>query len=391
MKSTIDALLVEDSCSDAQLVQAIISSSNIGSPQLHHAERFGKALDMLSSNAFDIVLLDLHLPDGQGLSLIKQLKQFAPEVPVVVLTCSHDPSLAEAALQEGAQDYVVKSDTFSPDRLAQLGYVVVGNLLVQRIQYAIKRSESSQNLAMDQDRDMLIAQGANDGIWDWNLQQNRIYYSSNWRSLLGLASIGDSPEEWLSRIHPEDRPRFEQKLQNYLTQQDPKFHCEYRLRHQNGDYLWVLTRGVAVWNAAGVACRIVGCQTDMTIRVKSENFALQKKQLSETTLHAMGIGMIASLAELYLYEGRYSEAEPLLHGVLAMRTWLLGATHLDVALSLYSLATLYDNQGRYSKAQPLFQEALALFEQNLGAKHPSAQRLRRQLWLISRMNRALDL
>lgn len=391
MKSTIDALLVEDSCSDAQLVQAIISSSELGAPQLHHAERFGKALDMLRVNVFDVVLLDLHLPDGQGLSLIKQLKQFAPEVPVVVLTCTQDPSLAEAALQEGAQDYVVKSDAFSPDRLAQLGYVDVGNLLVQRIRYAIKRSASSHNLSGGQDRDALIAQGANDGIWDWNLQQNRIYYSPNWCSLLGLPNIGDSPEEWLSRIHSEDRARFEQSLRNYLARRCPKFHCEYRLRHQNGDYLWVLTRGVAVWNTAGRAHRLVGCQTDMTVRVKTKSSALQKRQLAETTLHAMGIGMVASLAELYLYEGRYSEAEPLLQGVLAMRTWLLGPTHLDVALSLYSLATLYDNQGRYRKAQPLFQEALQLFEQNLGSGHPYTQSLRQQLRLISKINRALDL
>lgn len=391
MKSTIDALLIEDSCSDAQLVQTIIGASELDAPQLHHAERFEKALDMLRGHVFDVVLLDLHLPDGQGLSLIKQLKQFAPQVPVVVLTCTQDPSLAEAALQEGAQDYVVKSDTFSPDRLAQLGYVDVGNLLVQRIRYAIKRSASSHNLFSGQDRNALIAQGANDGIWDWNLQQNRIFYSPNWCSLLGLLRIGDSPEEWLSRIHPEDRGRFEQALRNYLSRQHPKFHCEYRLRHQNGDYLWILTRGVAIWDGAGIAHRFVGCQTDMTVRVKTRSSVLQKRQRAETTLHAVGIGMVASLAELYLYEGRYSEAEPLFQGVLAMRTWLLGPTHLDVALSLYRLATLYDNQGRYRKAHPLFQEALHLFEQNLGSEHPYTQGLRQQLQLLSKMNRVLDL
>ncbi|MEO0868261.1 MAG: response regulator [Cyanobacteria bacterium J06642_11] len=390
MKSTIDALLVEDSCSDAQLVEAIISSSDLVVPQLHRAERFEKALDMMETNKFDVVLLDLHLPDGQGLSLIKRLQQLAPQVPVVVLTSTQDPILAEAALQEGVQDYVVKSETFSPDRLTQLGYVDVGNLLVQRIQYAIKRSESNNNVAIDQERCALVAQGTNDGIWDWDLEENRIYYSPNWRRLLGGPPMGDSPEAWLSRIHPEDRERFEQTLDKYLTRQYSKFHCEYRLRHQNGDYLWVLTRGTAIWNAAGIAYRLVGCQTDMTMRSRPQKVALPTKDLAETALYTVGIGLFDGLAELYLYEGRDSEAEPLLQGVLAMRMWLLGPTHLDVAVSLYKLATLYDNQGRYNKAQPLFQEALDLCEQNLGAEHPSTKMLRSQLQLISKMNQALD-
>ena len=58
MKSTIDALLVEDSCSDAQLVEAIVNSSEFAKPQLHHAERFDEALRMLRKDAFDVILLD---------------------------------------------------------------------------------------------------------------------------------------------------------------------------------------------------------------------------------------------------------------------------------------------------------------------------------------------
>ncbi|MEM6254169.1 MAG: response regulator [Cyanobacteria bacterium P01_D01_bin.156] len=391
MKSTIDALLVEDSYSDAQLVQALLNSSEFDKPQIHHAERFEEALDMLQVSVFDVVLLDLHLPDGQGLSLIKRLKQQAPRIPVVVLTGTQDPIIAEAALQEGAQDYVVKSDTLSPARLAQQGYVDVGNCLVQRIRYAIKCSESSQNVkTANQARDTLITQEANDGTWDWNLRQNRIDYSPHWRSLLGVKSLSDSPEEWLSRIHPADRAGFDRILRNYLTRQQSKFHCEYRLRHQDGSYLWVLTRGAAVWDSSGTAERLVGCQTDMTVGPKSRNLNLQKQNSAQTKLHYLSIGLIANLADLYLYEGRDSEAEPLLQGVLAMRTWLLGPHHLDVAVSQWNLATLYDNQGRYTKAQPLFHQALEIFEQSLGLEHPSTKRLRCQLWLMSKMNQAMD-
>ena len=169
MKSTIDALLVEDSCSDAQLVEAIVNSSEFAKPQLHHAERFDEALRMLRKDAFDVILLDLNLPDGKGLHLLKKIKKLAPQMPVVILTGIQDQTVATAALQEGAQDYVVKSAEFSPTRLARLGYVDIGNSLVQRIQYAIKRAASSQKIDISQERYALVAKGTNDGIWDWDL------------------------------------------------------------------------------------------------------------------------------------------------------------------------------------------------------------------------------
>lgn len=393
MKSTMDALLVEDSRSDAQLVKAIVSSSNATKPNLHHVGRFNDALTTLQETTFDVVLLDLHLPDGEGLHLIRQLKQLAPHLPIVVLTGLQDETVAEAALHEGAQDYVVKSEAFSPLRLSKLGYVDVGNLLIQRLQYAIKRAEARQKLESSQERYALVAQGANDGIWDWDLINNRIYYSPQWQSLLGLPenSMGNGPEEWLSRIHPEDRGSFEQKFQDYISCRQQQFHYEYRIRHRNGDYLWVLTRGTALWDADGAVYRIAGSQTDMTIRTKVVTPPPPKKEVAQTALHAIAIGIMSSLADLYLEEGRYGEAAPLLEGTLMMRKWLWGDTHLDVTLNVYQLATAYDNQGRYKKAKFLYQEALTLFEEHLGPKHHTTNIVRLKVLLIGRMNKKLGL
>lgn len=392
MKSAIDALLIEDSPSDAQLVKAIVSSSNSAESRLHHVERFSEALALLETNTFDIVLLDLNLPDGQGLPLIKQLKQHVPEIPIVILTGLDDQTVAEAALQEGAQDYVVKSDTLSPTRVSQLGHANVGNLLVQRIHYAIKRAESNQKAAARQERYALIAQEANDGIWDWDLTTNRVYYSDQWCSLLGISrsSITDSPEEWLSRIHPEDREHFEQKIHDYLTRRQRQFQYEYRIRHDNGEYLWVLTRGVARWDQTGKAYRIAGSQTDMTVRTALAHTP-QQQEFPQSVLHSIAIGLLTNLAGLYLEEQRYHEAASLLEGILTMRKWLLGEDHIDVVLNIYQLAILYDNQGRYQKAKLFYQDALQLFEKNLGPQHPTTNLVRLKVALINRINQALDI
>ncbi|NEZ57121.1 PAS domain-containing protein [Adonisia turfae] len=392
MKSTIDALLVEDSSSDAQLVKKIINLASVDKPIFHHVRRFNEALTVLEVNTFDIILLDLHLPDGEGLSLIKRLKQLAPQTPIVVLTGLQDQTVVEAALQAGVQDYVVKSDFFSPAYLKQLGYVNVGHQLVQRIQYAIKRTESSQRLNQDQERYALIAQEANDGIWDWNLTTDSIYYSPQWKSLLGLEHIplSDNPDEWLSRIHPEDQDLFEKKLNNYLQQQQQSpFHCEYRIQHQNGDYLWVLTRATAMWDPAGVAYRLVGCQTDMSIKTQLAHTSQQGQDATQSTLHYIAIGILSNLANLHLEQDQPDEAVSLLEGTLMMRKWLLGNDHVDVMANVYQLATLYDNQGRYKKAKFLYQEALALFEENLGEHHPTTNVVRIKVLLITRMNDAM--
>ncbi|MEL6352036.1 MAG: response regulator [Cyanobacteria bacterium J06627_28] len=142
MNSNIEVLLVEDSFSDAKMVEAIVSASNLARPTFHHAMRFENALTMLKENSYDLVLLDLHLPDGEGIELIAQIKQQVPKIPVVVFTGLQDGETALAAIQQGAQDYLLKSDTFSPARLSQLGHTDLGNWLVQRIYNAIKQAKS---------------------------------------------------------------------------------------------------------------------------------------------------------------------------------------------------------------------------------------------------------
>lgn len=390
MKSVIDALLVENSPSDARLVEKIVNLADTNKPVFHHVQRFDEALNILEVTAFDIILLDLHLPDGEGISLINRLKQRVPHIPIVVLTGLADQTLVEAALQAGAQDCVIKSDLFSPIYLRKLGYTNVGNQLVQRLQYAIKRTKSYQTLNQEQERYALVAQDAHDGIWDWDLKRETVYYSPQWKALLGLdhVAISNSPEEWLSRIHPEDREQFEDKLHTYLMTRQSSFHCEYRIRHQNGEYLWVLTRGTALWDTAGTAYRLVGCQIDMSLKTQLAH-APQQQDVAQSTVHYIAIGMLSHLANLHVEQDRPEEAVPLLEGTLMMRKWLLGNNHVDVVANVYQLATLYDNQGRYKKAKFLYQEALTLFEENFGEHHPTTKLVRLKVLLINRMNDAM--
>jgi diguanylate cyclase (GGDEF)-like protein/PAS domain S-box-containing protein len=127
-----------------------------------------------------------------------------------------------------------------------------------------KRAESA--LRESEERYALAARGANDGLWDWDLTQGQVYYSSRWKGLLGCSDeeVSPSPQEWLGRVHPADRKALESEIARHLSGATSHLEASYRLLHNDGSYRWVLTRGMAVRDGLGKAYRIAGSLSDLT-------------------------------------------------------------------------------------------------------------------------------
>ena len=135
------------------------------------------------------------------------------------------------------------------------------------------RRRAKEALKKSRERYALAARGANDGLWDWNLREDEIFYSDRWKQMLGYEAdeIGDGPSEWFDRIHPEDRDEVEAELSAHLDGRTEHFESEHRVKHAEGEYRWVLCRGVAIRDESGRATRIAGSQTDVTERRKAED------------------------------------------------------------------------------------------------------------------------
>jgi diguanylate cyclase (GGDEF)-like protein/PAS domain S-box-containing protein len=109
--------------------------------------------------------------------------------------------------------------------------------------------------------------GAHDGLWDWHLEHDRLYVSERWAGMLGLSrdGLGESSAAWFSRVHPDDLPGLRQAIDTHLAGSTAQLHHEYRLRRQDGGYLWVLARGVAERDHEGQR-RMAGSQSDISAR-----------------------------------------------------------------------------------------------------------------------------
>ncbi len=212
------------------------------------------ALEWIQSNNVDLILLDVEMPEMSGLEVLTALrKTYTPaQLPVIMVTGKSGSEDVVSALEAGANDYVTKPVDF-PVALA-------------RIQTQLSRKLAEEALRESEERYALAARGANDGLWDWDLVKGKTYFSSRWKSMLGWAEneVCDDPEEWFRRIHPDDVDRVRADINAHLEEQTPHYEDEYRILHRDGNYLWMLGRGLAVRNEKGEATRMAGSQTDIT-------------------------------------------------------------------------------------------------------------------------------
>ena len=123
------------------------------------------------------------------------------------------------------------------------------------------------------ERYALAARAADDGLWDWDLKTNEIYYCPRWKSMLGFADheIGHEPDEWLDRVYRNDLGHLLGKLADHLHRGAARFSMEHRLLHRDGRYRWMHSRGIALRSESGEPTRIVGSQSDITDRKKAED------------------------------------------------------------------------------------------------------------------------
>ena len=213
------------------------------------------AVDRVAAGGVDVVLLGMDLPDSSGLSTFQRMVDCAPDVAIVLLIDGEDEDVALRAIALGAQGYLNRTG-LEP---APLRRCLVSSVERQRALRKIRRDAERYSLAVD---------GTSDGLWDWDLESDEVFYSSRWNSLIGLPDkdVIDGPHHWFDRVHTDDLSGLKDLLIEHLSGNARHFEHEHRILGTGGDHLWVLSRGLAVRNSSGETRRVAGSMTDITER-----------------------------------------------------------------------------------------------------------------------------
>jgi diguanylate cyclase (GGDEF)-like protein/PAS domain S-box-containing protein len=269
---TLHVLFFECSPADAEfcLLQLKKGGFDVRADLAQNVEEF---FERARSESYDIVLADYPSSNGTRIDALQLLKKEGKDIPIILATSASAEESAVEWVKKGVSDYVPK------DQLVRLPVAVRRALEEKSLRETCQRAEEA--LCQSEERYALVASGAHDGLWDWNLKTNEVYFSSRWKSMLGLAEseAGNSPKEWFHRVHPEDIHSVRAGIAAHLEGRTPHFEGEHRMWHKDGTYRWVLSRGIAIRDAGGTAYRMAGSQTDISDR------KLIEEQLLHDVLH----------------------------------------------------------------------------------------------------------
>ena len=165
--------------------------------------------------------------------------------------------------------------------------VSVANTLALALE-AADRKKAEQALRTSEGRLTTTVQNTNIGIWDWDLNSNEVYLSAEWKRQLGYEDheISNTFGEWERRIHPDDHDQALNGIELYMSGQVPALEIEHRLRHKDGTYRWILTRGTIIKDESTLSSRMVGIHIDVTDRKAAEEVLRQAKEAAEAASRA---------------------------------------------------------------------------------------------------------
>ncbi len=229
--SVIQVLLVEDNPTDVLVAKDALAHTEGIEFSTTQVDRLADAIAQCQTHVFDVALLDLSLPDSDGLATFLNLRDAAPKLPVVVVSHRADEALALEAVKAGAQDYLVKG--------------MFEGQLVRAIRYAIERARADDALLAVRQRLQRILDATNDGLWDWtDVTADAVWWSDSYYTQLGYtpSELDSTVSNFHALLHPEDRG-LSGELVAAATAAAADIDIQFRLKTKPGEYRWFQAKG----------------------------------------------------------------------------------------------------------------------------------------------------
>ena len=266
----VRVLLVEDDEDDYLITRELLAGQPRAQFAVDWSSDYAHALETINTQSHDAYLIDYRLGAHTGLELVRNAFGSRAFAPVIMLTGQADYEIDLEATALGVTDYLTKQD-------------LTATVLERSIRYAISHQQALRDLAFSEERYALAVRAANDGIWDWDLDSNRMYFSPRWHAILGQSehTHSEDPAAWFGLVHPGDVARLETAIEAHLTGRTPHLQSEHRIRHADGSWRWIAARGLAIRGRDGLPTRMAGSLSDITDR-RSAQLRLQHDALHDT-------------------------------------------------------------------------------------------------------------
>jgi DNA-binding response OmpR family regulator len=217
MDRSLKILLIEDNPGDAFLIKFYFEESVLKNAGIVHAEYLKTALDLLSKNDFDIIILDLNLPDSNGISTLSEVLEKRKDAVVIVLTGLQDEELGNETVRMGAQDYLVKGQ-------------FDGKVFTSSIRYAFESARLKKELTKVEFRLKVVQQLSGCGYWKINLNDKSIYCSEQFIRMLGLKKNIQTVNAFLDLFAKEEHD----KINNVILSAPRKKEETLKVKMKNG-------------------------------------------------------------------------------------------------------------------------------------------------------------
>lgn len=279
--TSLKILLVEDNYGEAELIEELLLENNTTLIDLTHVEYLSKAISLLEKEKFDVILLDLSLPDSQGLDTVARIQEYGIHPPIVVLTAYNDQELALKLLQFGVQDYLVKDS-------------VSGELLMRSLRYAIERQAAREALRRSEEKYRFVVNNVREVIFQTDIQGNWIFLNPAWTDITGFPVAESLGNLSFNYIHPDDYQRNILVFRTLIEAKDE--YCRHQIRYLNnkGKFRWIEVNARLTFTPDGQISGTTGTLNDITEQKLAQEALRQagirereKARELEATLHQL--------------------------------------------------------------------------------------------------------
>lgn len=270
---TVTILAIEDNPVDVLRLRDELCARDATKFEISSVETLGEAKHILGQETFHVLLLDLGLPDSQGLDTFVEMRGFCPNIPIVVMSGLDDEAVAIQAVTMGAQDYLCKDRWDYHLLVRSLNYAIERHKILKQCKDATEASQSALKALLDaQERLELALNGADLVPWERNLKTNEAVVGKKAEKVLGFSpsELQHFPD-YMSLVHPDDADRVTAALDAHLKGETSSYEAEYRLRSKSDELKWVLSRARVVQrDMNGEPIRLSGTFLDISSRKQAE-------------------------------------------------------------------------------------------------------------------------